>query len=224
MKQLRNLGDQRQTFFCAYCGSGTKTRDHVPPKVFLDEPYPDNLPVVPACESCNKGSSLDEEYVACLVECARVGSVANTDIQRGRVRRILQQKPALLSKLSQARQVSDCGVSFSIEGDRVRSVVIKLGRGHAAFELNEPQLDEPHKVSFVPFASMSPEERHDFEMPPCSPILPEVGSRAMQRLVVVGAGWIEVQPRRYRYLTSVGDRVVVWTVIDEYLACEVMWG
>jgi len=57
MEQLRNFGDARQMAFCAYCGRGTETRNDVTSKVFLDEPYPTNLSVVPACQSCNEGSS-----------------------------------------------------------------------------------------------------------------------------------------------------------------------
>lgn len=74
MEQLRNLGDARQTDFCVYCGGVTETRDHVPSKVFLDKPYPTNIPVVPACQSCNRNISRDEEYVACLIECSLTGS------------------------------------------------------------------------------------------------------------------------------------------------------
>lgn len=44
MKQLLNYGNQRQTFFCAFCGGNTETKDHVPSKVFLDTQYPENLP------------------------------------------------------------------------------------------------------------------------------------------------------------------------------------
>jgi hypothetical protein len=50
---------------CVYCGRVTETRDHVPSRVLLDEPYPDNLPVVPSREACNtnrkSSTKLDEE-------------------------------------------------------------------------------------------------------------------------------------------------------------------
>ncbi|MBV7337585.1 hypothetical protein KFU94_57025 [Chloroflexi bacterium TSY] len=71
MKQYRNYGDVRQYSWCAYCGGDTKTREHVPSKVLLDKPYPKNLPIVSACESCNAGFSMDEEYIACWIEVAR---------------------------------------------------------------------------------------------------------------------------------------------------------
>lgn len=49
MHQLRNYGDERQLSACVFCRRETETRDHVPSRVLLDEPYPENLPVVPAC-------------------------------------------------------------------------------------------------------------------------------------------------------------------------------
>ncbi len=50
---------------CAYCGEERKlTRDHVPPKVLLAEPFPPNLITVPACDDCNQGFKADDEYTA----------------------------------------------------------------------------------------------------------------------------------------------------------------
>lgn len=215
--------------FCVYCAGATETRDHVPSKVFLDEPYPTNLPVVPACQSCNEGFSLDEEYVACLIECTLAGSVNPDDIHRVKVREILVRRPVLASRLRRARREMLFGeVSFAIEPDRVRKVALKLARGHAAFELNEPQIGQPSSIAISPLLLTKAEERARFENSPASAvwpeigIWPEVGSRAMQR-TAAGEVWVVVQPSRYRYLTSTHDCVVVRMVISEYLGCEVRW-
>lgn len=226
MEQLRNLGDCRQTGFCCYCGRSTETRDHVPSKVFLDEPYPSNLPVVFACRSCNEGFSLDEEYLACLIECAINGTTNLKIIKRKKIRSIIQRKPALVSKLNQAcRQITE-GVAFSAELPRVKNVILKLARGHSVYELNEPQIHAPSHIAFVPLVSMDSESRANYEASPRSSVLPEVGSRGSQRLVVNDPGvslWIIVQPGRYRYLAFVDGRVIIRIVISEYLACEVVW-
>ena len=159
MEQIRNFGDERQMTLCVYCSGVTETRDHVPSKVFLDEPYPENLPVVPACESCNHGFSLDEEYAACLVECALAGSVSPESLQREKVKRILSERPTLASRLWKAdERTLSGGVSFSVELGRVRSVALKLARGHAAFELSEPQPGEPSSVRVVPLLLMNAQE------------------------------------------------------------------
>lgn len=89
MEQLPNYGDIRQLARCVYCGGNTETRDHVPSKVLLDEPYPTNLPRVPACQHCNESFSMDEEYIACLIECVLIGSANVDHIERQKVRRIL---------------------------------------------------------------------------------------------------------------------------------------
>jgi len=226
MEQLRCHADERQLAQCVYCGGATETRDHIPSKVLLDEPYPSNLPVVPACETCNKGFSLDEEYLACLVDCAVTGSTSANGAHREKVSGILARKPALASMLADARREANGRVAFAIAPDRVEHVVLKLARGHAAYELSEPQLGEPSSLLCLPLESLSPDVRERFETPPSPSTWPEVGSRAMQRLAATfpaGADWILVQAGRYRYMTAVSDAVVVRMVLSEYLACEVTW-
>jgi hypothetical protein len=204
----------------------------------LDEPYPPNLPAVHACLECNARASRDEEYLACLIECARAGSVSEGDVEREKVRRILRARPLLRERLRVARRVSLFGdTAFSVEGERVRGVVVKLARGHAAFELNEPQYDEPSVVGYAPLCSIHGDLRLGFEeafetLPSFAP-WPEVGSRATQRLMVctadgltpswVSSQWVVVQEDRYRYLTQLSQGLAVRIVISEYLACEVIW-
>lgn len=72
MLQRPEYGEGHPERVCCYCGGYADTVDHVPSKVFLDEPYPDNLPVVPCCRKCSEEFSLDEEYVAVLLECVRL--------------------------------------------------------------------------------------------------------------------------------------------------------
>src|SRR5580700_2734927 len=85
MQQLANFGDDGNKGWCIFCGGPEETRDHVPSRVFLDQPYPDNLPVVPACHRCNTSFSADEEYLACLIECAKAGSVEEACSARPRI-------------------------------------------------------------------------------------------------------------------------------------------
>jgi hypothetical protein len=67
MEQLRCSGDDRNKGRCIHCGGPDETRDHSPSKVFLDEPYPENLPVCPSCLQFNNTLSIDEEYLACFL-------------------------------------------------------------------------------------------------------------------------------------------------------------
>lgn len=228
MEQIRKFSDSRLEDYCVYCGSGTNTRDHIPSRVLLDEPYPENLPVVPACAKCNQGFSLDEEYIACLIECVVCGSTNPDDLQRAKVKRILLEKPELTGRIKAARHETKSGVQFSLESARCHNVVMKLARGHAAFENSEPQLDDPSSVWFRPLLTMSEGDRISFESTGNERLLlPEVGSRALQRVVSdmnLTSHWLIVQPERYRYFTDfVGTTLTVRIVISEYLACEVMW-
>ena len=107
---------------------------------------------------------------------------------------------------------------------------MKLARGHAAYEVNEPKTGRPQYVRFIPLPTMSQAEREEFEgfgsavTAPC----PEVGSRALQRLLIAGAdvyeeGWVVVQEGNYRFRTSQEEGLIVQMVLREYLACQVGW-
>lgn len=226
MRQFKNFGDERQTDRCVYCGKGTETREHTPPKVLLDEPYPENLPIVQACEICNQGYSLDEEYFACLIECARTGSVDLKIIEREKVRTILLRKPALLDKLQKAiTKTSDGQKAFSIEPERFKKVLLKIAQGHVLYEQNEPKReDEISSFTFGTLEMLSDESREIFEAIPYANKAPEVGSRAMQNILMsgdlMGMPWVEVQENRYRYLIfQEGVRMV----FSEYIWCEILW-
>lgn len=227
MENIRNYGDFRQRGFCVYCGGPSETMDHAPAKVFLDEPYPDQLPCVEACNPCNNGVSDDEEYVACIVECVRVGSAENDDIERPKVRRILDRKPGLREQIRNARVATGRGFLFNIDEQRVTRVIVKLARAHAAYELNLSRLSTPSTIHMAPLCTISPDAHDAFEQVALPRVWPEVGSRGLQRAVIAGTSafldWIEVQPERYRYLAFAEDDIVVRLVLNEYLAGEVIW-
>lgn len=225
MRQVKNYGDTRQSEVCAYCGRTTQTRDHVPSRVLLDEPFPENLSVVPACLLCNNEASSDEEYLACLVECVICGTTDPAKVGREKIRRALVKQHALQERLMAALGWENEQPFFNIELDRVERIVVKLARGHALYELNEPQFAQPSSVIISPLHLLDNNVREAFEntFVPGFAIWPEVGSRAMQRLVQNEHGWIEVQRGRYRYLTTIDAVVRVRLVLSEYLACEVIW-
>lgn len=242
MDQLRYLGDDRMVGFCVYCGGPPETRDHVPSRVLLDTPYPENLPVVESCERCNGGFSSDEEYLACLIDCVVAGSTAN--VKRQKIARILRERPALALLLEAARTVDGSVTSFRISESRVRNVISKLAQGHVAYELGIGRMEGQPQIAWSPFEWLDLEARERFETPHELVGYPEVGSRASQRFEVVSMtlaptdpslpsqevqmlmrpGWLEVQEGRYRYLAQdLGDEVVVRIVLSEFLACEVVW-
>ncbi|MBB6247740.1 hypothetical protein [Rhodanobacter sp. A1T4] len=241
MEQLRSYADDRLISGCVYCGGPEETREHVPSRVFLDKPLPENLPVLGACWSCNNGFSKDEEYVACLIASVIAGSTDPDQIGRPAVANILRRTPALRARIESAKCDQNGRTQFGVEPDRVRNIVLKLARGHAAFELGLPVREEPNSLWWHPLELMAKDERDSFDACEMVRIFGEVGSRGLQRLQVAQLtlqpadgqmstlellinDWVNVQDERYRYLAiDDGDEVRIKFIISEYLACQVTW-
>jgi hypothetical protein len=92
----------------------------------------------------------------------RTGSVEA--VARPKIQRILNESPALAARISEARTTGgDLRSVFSVEDHRVVNVVMKLARGHAAFELSETHREEPSHVAFVTLHILTQDARHNFE-------------------------------------------------------------
>lgn len=226
------FSDERLASSCVYCGGSAETRDHVPSRFLLDDPLPGNLPVVEACAECNQSFSLDEEYVGCLIDCALTGTAKPSAAHREKVRRALERNASLAGRLDGCKRVDSLGtLVWMPEADRVRAVVLKLARGHAAFELSLPQLDDPASIDAVPLLAMPAAHRDSFERASAGELRgwPEVGSRAFLRACGAfpysdqAGPWVVVQSGRYRYSVDQPGGVTVRIVIGEYLACQVDW-
>jgi hypothetical protein len=79
---------------------------------------------------------------------------------------------------------------WTVENERVKAVLLKLARGHASYDYNLPQLREPDSLHFKPLFKMTEAERsrfeeHDDQTEQMLASWPEVGSRALQRLLIV---------------------------------------
>lgn len=239
--QCRDFADDRLRNGCTYCDGEDDTVDHVPPRVFLDDPFPTNLPVVPACGACNRGFAKDEEYVACVLEAVVAGSTDPNQIRRPRIARTLRRSARLRAMIEAGRAEGAGGINWQVDIHRLRNVVLKLARGHAAFEQSLKLRDEPSHYAVRPLHLLTTDERSAFEEPDIPQIWGEVGSRSMQRTAVVQLklraedgsesfigfplnDWIEVQPNRYCYLTAATHNgIAVRIVIGGFLACEVIW-
>jgi hypothetical protein len=193
--------------------------------VFLDQPYPENLPVVGSCRACNEGSSLDEEYVACLLEVAACGSADPYTMMRTRIARKLMDNAPLLARLRN---------SFIAEGmlepdyERVDRVLEKMGRGLCAYETGVTTGGMSAAVEYVPIATLTPEDCERFREVSAPQLLPEVGSRMMFRVLVANGRpfvnqWQEVQPGRFSYAVEVSsEHTLVKMAVRDYLAVRVL--
>ncbi|MGV7184685.1 hypothetical protein [Xanthomonas axonopodis] len=231
MQKLSSFGDIRQTGFCVHCGGSTESLDHAPSKVFLDIPYPPTRPTLPSCTECNNQLSSDEEYLACFIECVICGTTEPASLGREKIAKALRRNNKLRQLIETSRIQTEPGEDAPLvwmpDEARVQQVVLKLARCHAAYELNEPQLSAPDHLSILPLPTLSEAQREHFETPPDSSVWPEVGSRAMQRLLIAdeaySMGWITVQEGRYRYMAIGAEAVMIRGVLSEYLGYEVIW-
>jgi hypothetical protein len=241
MDQLKNYADSRLLNGCIYCPGPAETRDHVPSKCLLEPPYPQNLYIVGCCESCNQSFSKDEEYFVCLIESVLCGSTEPEKIHRPSVAKIMKGSPALRKRIEKSRKVIDGQIVFEPEIKRIKNVMLKLARGHAAYELSQPCRAKPNYFWCGPLLSLPEEIQEEFNSAHFQQFFGEVGSRNMQRLLVTQItiksksgeqqnvsmlinDWINVQDERYRYI-AIDDigMLVIRIVIAEYFACEVAW-
>ncbi len=237
MQQIIPFSDDRLTRGCIYCGGVADTRDHVPSKCLLDKPYPDNLPVVGCCYDCNQSFSSDEIYFACFIECVKSGSTNFKYINREYIKNIFRKTPSLHKRIENATKIENDQIEFYPEIERVKNVLLKLAKGHTAFELSIVRKDEPRNFWFGLIKSLPEANQVDFNSVHFQENVGEIGSRSMQRFLVTSLinknggqdnfiinDWLDVQDNKYRYIT-IDDQgmVIVRIVIDEIWGCEVAW-
>jgi hypothetical protein len=219
--------DQRFEGVCSYCRASADSRDHVPSRILLDEPYPLNLPIAESCTGCNQGFSASEEYAACLIECVKNGTTEPNSKFRPKIAATLNARPAIARRIEECKAISKEGrVIWQPEDHRVREVLLKLARGHVAHELGLQRIDEP-VFEATPIPLMSEEQFQSFlEITP-SPNYPEIGSRSFINVLkgkpTAYETWYVVQESTYQYAVgqSAGDWVKI--VLGGYLACHVVW-
>lgn len=240
MEQIPQYADERLTAemqgACLYCerslgeGGGLAV-DHAPSKALLRKPYPENLPTVASCAECNNGFSGDEQYVRVFLACVFVGSAdpaAQTDKS---VQSALTRDARLRAEMVAAMRETLPGEPMMWEPDqkRLSTVLVKNARGHLWYEHADHRPESPTTVSYMALESLTDDRRQAFENPSDVNIevLPEVGSRALQRMFSGDAfdGWTYVQDDFYRFAIHHldGNSVRVRSVISEYLATEVLW-
>ena len=142
VKRYRPDHDARLGGGCFHCGSAfPDTVDHVPPKIFLDKPYPDDLITVPSCRGCNSDSSDDEQYVASLIEVVVCGTTDPRVLERHKISKTLEHRPRLREKLARAATVDNSAYTVRPELERVNLVLEKIARGLWRFDTEQDTAD-----------------------------------------------------------------------------------
>lgn len=234
MDEIADFSDDRNKAWCVHCGAvlaGTViSKDHVPTKTLLREPFPANLPIIPVCSACNQGFSASEQYLVAFLGCVLAGTTDPSRQVHPPAARILAYNSELRGRIERARVAFDTPLGERIEWrperEPVEATLLKNARGHAMFEYGEPMLQQPDEIMAVPLVSLSAQERVEFE-DASTDGWPEVGSRMMTRVMtgqdISGAGWVVVQDGVYRYAVMQRGLLIVRMVHFEYLAAEVSW-
>lgn len=218
---------------CIYCGRHANTREHVPSKAFLVEPYPKNMCVVPACFECNNGYSEDEKYVSCFLDVLKSAIYNDYDCNAYTIRR-LSHDGNLKKLLDEQIKVIDEKVYYTIDEKRFYNIILKLAKGHAGFELDCVCFDYSKiKMTYDFVFNMSESDIEAFADVPEISVVHEVGSRCCNAPLVlrnVKTGedsaflfWHEVQENQYRYQTLYNEdgKISVKIVIYEMLYCRI---
>jgi hypothetical protein len=148
-------------------------------------------------------------------------------MRRPSVAKAMSRSPALKARIESAKSDSNGLISFIPEDERVKNVVLKLARGHAAYELSQQLTHEPDHYWCGTLSSLTEEQidafRNHQRMLAAEISMTSLsgGQRTMQLLV---NDWIEVQEGYYRYLPidDIGG-VIIRIVIANYLASEIGW-
>ena len=234
MKFVPDFSHSGLKAWCIFCRTALSnqnaSKEHVPSKVFLQKPYPENLGVIYTCSSCNNRFSLDEEYSAVVVSVMKSG---NCDPKRQAIStasKIMERKSKLTSSLRSGfvQHYAPSGkvyTKFSFNKDRLDNVIQKNARTIALYEVGEGYLSDNATVTWWTANQIGKEERIEFEFIDDPDSFPEVGCRMLFRLIEAKDmvnGWVAVQPDIFRYALSWSSEFLkIRMVFSEFLFAEV---
>jgi len=178
---------------CVYCNNIANTKEHVPPKCFLDKPFPFNLKTVPACGDCNKSYSKDEEYIMYLADYLFSVEYANGDFTRKRVESTFNHSDKLENRMINSLKVDNNGeIYFDIESERVTLIIEKISIGLLFLHYNDKKIVS--KSNFICIPMLSQQQKWEYE----------------------NINWIAIQKNRFKYFVS---EALIYFVIGEILLC-----
>ena len=222
--------DERLGGTCFNCGSTPETGDHVPPKIFLDKPYPANIMQVPSCTECNSAPSLDEQYVASLIEVVLCGTTDPSRLHRDKIAKTLEHAPALKERLDQAATVHNGGYAVRPELERVDRVLEKIARGLWHFDNVDAPVDMNASTRWAVVPLSQELKREFFESSAGSSVVQcwgEIGSHGFSRSILgtdrsdYGPDWVDLQVGRFSYSVDNYDGGRVRMIFSEYLHAAV---
>ena len=238
--------------YCIYCGEKSDTREHCPSKVFLSKPYPDDLPVLPACFKCNNSFSADEVYTEVYIDALKYLSGNSTSLSDRNKERI-HRNTAFTDAQSDLSHYYRTGEM--IRRDQIYRILTKLSLGHMVYDLTEGYSINgcsaiPSDIVYNFVMEMSEYQKDDFDdlVFMSDKIFPIIGSRVFDRIYIVEPvlnsyenddkvgnidintqfvvmDWYDVQDEHYRYVAwyENDDAFHVKIVIHNFLYAEIIF-
>ncbi|MCD8040686.1 MAG: HNH endonuclease [Clostridia bacterium] len=175
--------------FCIYCGEISDTREHIPSKVFLSKPYPDNLAILPACKECNNSFSDDELYTEVYIDSLKYFSGYSSELREENKERIYKNTAYFDAHRDFAEYYSS---ELFPNNEKIKKILRKLAIGHMIYELSEGYSAEENDVELVSLQykflfDLSKEFRVNFNnlILMNDKKLPLIGSRVFDKIMVI---------------------------------------
>lgn len=232
---------------CIYCGGVADTREHIPSKLFLRRPFPDNLLELPACKECNNSFSEDELYCEVFIDTLKTLSGFSEELAEANISR--KRRTTAYNDAERAYN-EYLKTNVFTANERVNRIILKLAFGHAVLELNEGAAAWKNYMTVIKHEinyrfEMSNKDYTSFYYPIFmkGKIFPEIGSRAFQNLYVIEPlfvdsvdssqsnisidqvvmDWMCIQEGNYEYLTWIeSDGIHVKIAIHDFIFAHII--
>lgn len=247
-KRPRVTFSRKGIHYCIYCGDLSDTREHAPSKVFLSKPYPDeDLPVLPACHTCNNGFSKDELYTEVYIDAMKYLSGYADSLSKENQERMKHNTAFLDAQNDLSKYYS--GESIPVN-EKVIKILTKLSVCHMVYELSEgycvnDACVQPTSVAYSFAFDITTEEKkkydgfifmNDKQVPEMGsrvfdkirvlePVLQEINSKEQLKVPMVIMLWSDIQEHNYRYVAWLenDDTFHVKIVIHDFLYAEIIF-
>lgn len=215
--------------------------------MFLEKPYPNELPVLPACRSCNNGFSDDELYVETYIDSLKYLSGYSSSLREQNLEK-LKKNSAFLDAQSDLSEYYN-GNNLSINS-KIERILTKLAVCHMVYELSEGYCTDncciqPTLVSYSFLFDMSKSDVDNFNdlIFMNDKQVPIIGSRVFDKIYVLDSilnsmdgsqlkklpilvmDWTNIQDQNYRYVSWLknDDMFHVKIVIHDFLFAEIVF-
>jgi hypothetical protein len=203
-RSVETFYDERLDSWCELCGGRRETREHVVARVLLVQPFPELLPTIRTCLTCNNGVSADELHVAAFVEFLLNGG------ESAQGERIFGKRTWLKKTLAATVDEIEGQRTIEVPWDRLTRVLEKTARCIWKYETGIPPFSRNSKIAIANLLEMSADEVLLFRaVPQWSGLVPEIGTRLFFRAVEEEKlDWVVLQAGRFEYLVGCNPDVV----------------